>query len=764
MAYTRGNLAVKEKVAERTSPGYREKTKVVTHRTYLPIKEKLLYLLTVGICVMVASLIIWQNANIYDLNKQGQKVDKNIKNMNVTIKELKAEKQRLEVGIREKAIQLGFQEPGKEALTVVNGDDWHDRAVAQWTKKVPIPASRGTITDRNGDILASDVPAYTVIVNPAVIHENGLENEIIEGLHKILGKDESELKELVNAKDKDGEYLTNREVRNEGWKIDETKKAQIEDLNKELKAQLKKEKKVLETGLDMIKEQKRYYPKGTLAAHILGYTNRDGEAVAGLEASLDDYLKGTSGLMKYESDRQGDQLPEANMVYKPAVNGKNLKLTIDDTIQYYIEDAMKETYEQYKPISMTVIAANPKTMEILGMANLPTFNPNTYWDPATDQKDFFNYAVKATYEPGSTFKIVTLAGAVQEKLFNPNAFYQSGQIYVKGTHTPLHDIVRSGWGQITYLEGVKRSSNVAFVKLGSEMLGKDRLLKYINDFGFGQKTGIELPGEVSMAINLPGPVEVATASYGHGVSVTPIQQLAAISAVANGGKLLKPHIIKEVTDPDSGKVTQSSKTDVVRQVISPEAAKETSSYLEQKIVSQALPYMGVPKSNTNKTSNGKTTVERPEAPTLTKLAVKDAKQKLLNAGVDFESIGKGASVIRQFPAAGTPMSPGQRIYLLTEETDKMTVPDLKGESLRDALDILTLLKCSVTVQGEGYVSEQLVTDKNGKRSVQLTLKPVKDEEASQDASSSSTEGDSISEDTSADDLAAGNAGKEAGDN
>ncbi|MBJ9988195.1 penicillin-binding transpeptidase domain-containing protein [Paenibacillus sp. S28] len=730
------------------------------------------------------------------------------------------------------------------ALQVVNGDDWHDRAVAQWTKKVPIPASRGTITDRNGDILASDVPAYTVIVNPAVIHENGLENEIIEGLHKILGKDESELKELVNAKDKDGEYLTNREVRNEGWKIDETKKARIVDLNKELKAQLKKEKKVLETGLDMIKEQKRYYPKGTLAAHILGYTNRDGEAVAGLEASLDDYLKGTSGLMKYESDRQGDQLPEANMVYKPAVNGKNLKLTIDDTIQYYIEDAMKETYEKYQPISMTVIAADPKTMDILGMANLPTFNPNTYWN-TKDQKDFFNYAVKATYEPGSTFKIVTLAGAVQEKLFNPNAIYQSGQIQVKGTHTYLHDINRYGWGPITFLEGVKRSSNVAFVKLGSEMLGKDRLLKYIKDFGFGQKTGIELPGEVSTTINLPGPVEVATASYGHGVSVTPIQQLAAISAVANGGKLLTPHIIKEITDPDTGKVIKSTKTDVVRQVISPEAAKETSSYLEQvvadqvkgtgrnayidgyrvagktgtavkygsdgkpdysksvvsfvgfapvndpkialivivdqpndpdvgggtvaapifkKIVSQALPYMGVPKANTKKTSDGKTTAERSPAPTLTKLAVKDAKQKLLNAGIDFETIGKGTSVIRQFPAAGTPMSPGQRIYLLTEETDKMTVPDLKGESLRDALDILTLLKCSVTVEGQGYVSEQLVTDKNGKRSVQLTLKPVKDEETSQDTSSSSTKDDSGSKDTSTGDSADGKSGEEASDN
>ncbi|MEK5643324.1 stage V sporulation protein D [Paenibacillus rhizosphaerae] len=729
-------------------------------------------------------------------------------------------------------------------LQVVKGQDWHERAVFQWTRNVTIPASRGMITDRNGDVLASDIPAYTVIVNPAVIHENGLENEIIEGLHNILGKDESELKALVNAK-KDGKYRTGREVRNEGWKIDETKKAQIDDFNKELMDHLEKEKKGMETGLGLLKEQKRYYPKETLAAHILGYTDRNGEAVAGLEAYKDDYLKGTPGEMKYESDRQGDQLPQANMVYKPAVNGKNVKLTIDDTIQYYIEDAMKETYEQYKPISMTVIAADPKTMEILGMANLPTFNPNTYWDPTTDQKDFFNYAVKATYEPGSTFKIVTLAGAVQEKLFNPNALYQSGQIYVKGTHTPLHDIVRSGWGQITYLEGVKRSSNVAFVKLGSEMLGKDRLLKYINDFGFGQKTDIELPGEISKTINLPGPVEVATASYGHGVSVTPIQQLAAISAVANGGKLLKPHIIKEITDPDNGKVIKSTNTEVVRQVISPEAAKETSSYLEQvvadrvigtgreayidgyrvagktgtavkygpdlkpdytksvvsfigfapvndpkialivivdepndpkagggkvaapifkKIVSLALPYMGVPKSNTKKTSDGKTTVERPAAPTLAKLAVKDAKHKLLNAGIDFETIGKGASVIRQFPAAGTPMSPGQRIYLLTEETDKMTVPDLKGESLRDALDILTLLKCSVTVQGEGYVSEQLVTDKNGKRSVQLTLKPVKDEEVSQDASSTSTEDGSISEDTSADDLAAGKAGKEAGDN
>lgn len=696
------------------------------------------------------------------------------------------------------------------SLQIIHGNDWHEVGVKNWSRVLPLPASRGTITDRNGEALAVDIPAYTVIVNPKVIHVNGLEDVIVEGLHKILNKDESELRALVNAKGDKGEYLTNREVRNEGWQVDENKKAEIDKFNDELKKQLKDKKKVQETGLGLLKEQKRYYPKGTLASHILGYTDRQGEAVAGLEAYFNDKLTGIPGVINYESDGQGDKLPEAKDIYKPAVNGNNLKLTIDDTIQYYIEDAMKEAYDKYNPISMTVIAANPKTMEILGMANLPTFNPNTYWN-TKDPQDFFNYAVKATYEPGSTFKIVTLAGAVQEKLFNPNATYKSGQIQVKGTHQYLHDIVRYGWGPITYLEGVKRSSNVAFVKLGSEMLGKERLLKYIADFGFGVKTNIELPGEITTQINLPGPVEVATASYGHGVSVTPIQQLAAISAVANGGKLLKPHIIKEITDADTGKVIESSKTDFVRQVISPEAAKETSGYLEQvvsdqvigtgrnayidgyrvagktgtavkygadgkpdysksvvsfigfapvndpkisviiimdqpndpkvgggsatapvfkKIVSQSLPYLGVPKTNTKIQDKGKgnaTGHVRPPAPDLTKLTVKEAKSQLLNSGIDFETLGNGTSVIKQFPAKGTPMSPGQRIYLLSEAVNKMAVPDLKGESLRDALDILTLMKCSVTVQGEGYVTDQIVTDKNGKRSVQLTLQSTKEQ-------------------------------------
>ncbi|MCJ8011370.1 PASTA domain-containing protein [Paenibacillus sp. KQZ6P-2] len=702
-------------------------------------------------------------------------------------------------------------------LQIVQGSSWHEAGVKKWSKESVIPAERGTISDRNGDPLAINAPAYTVVISPKVIHANGTEDMVVEGLHRILGKDVDELRALVNAKDKNGEYAKSREVRNEGWRIDEAKKKQIDELNDQLKAQFKDKKKVQETGLDTLKESKRYYPKGSLASHVLGYTDREGKAVAGIEAQFDEELKGQDGHLNYETDANGYKLPNGTELYKPPVNGTNYKLTIDDTIQYYIEDAMKEAYDKYNPISMTVIAADPKTMDILGMANLPTFDPNKYYEvKPQDYGNFVNHAIKSLYEPGSTFKIVTLAAAVQEKLFHPNDTYLSGTIQVKGTHQILHDIKRSGWGKISYLEGVKRSSNVAFVKL-EEMLGKDKLTQYINDFGFGTKTGIDLPGEVSRKVNLPGPVEAATASYGHGVEVTPIQQLAAISAIANGGKLMKPQIVKESTDPNTGKTTVVEPT-TVRQVISPEAAKETGEYLEQvvadqdigtgrnayidgyrvagktgtavkningqydysksvvsfigyapvndpkiavlviidqpnsatvgggtaaapvfkKIVSQSLQYMGVPKTSTKPDEKGNKAVtqapSRPLAPDLVNKNVKDAEKQLLKSGVAFDTLGKGTSVIKQFPAKGTPMSPGQHIYLLTETDSTMEIPDLKGESLRDAMDVLTLMKVPVKVSGEGYVVDQKVTNQGGKRTVELTLKPG-------DESNSNTDGD-----------------------
>lgn len=419
-------------------------------------------------------------------------------------------------------------------IQVMQGEEWQEKAATLWAHTSTIKAERGTISDRNGSVLASDVPAYTVVVNPEVIQQQGIGEEVITGLHELLGKPEDELRKLVEAKDeKTGAYLKNREIRNEGWKIDQ----ELADKVKEFYVALGKEHKIQETGIGLVREQKRYYPKDELAAHILGYTDRDGNAIMGLEKYFDTELKGADGKLLYQSDGQGVKLPDSQDTYKPVVNGSNFKLTIDSTIQHYIEEAMQKAYAQYKPKSMSVIAADPNTMEILGLANMPTYNPNEFWKTGADGAGFYNHAIKSKYEPGSTFKIVTLAAAVEEKLFDPVATFLSGSIRIKGYSKALHDINHAGWGQISFLEGVKRSSNVLFVKL-YEMLGQDKLLQYINDFGFNEKTGIDLPGEVSGVVNpnLGRPIEIATLAYGHGkVLVTPLQQLVAVSAIANGG-------------------------------------------------------------------------------------------------------------------------------------------------------------------------------------------------------------------------------------
>lgn len=684
-------------------------------------------------------------------------------------------------------------------IQVVKSDEWTAYAQKQYSRNQVISASRGTITDRNGDVLAVDVPAYNISLNSRVINAEKLQDDIVKGLHEILGKPEDQLRALLDAKNKEGKFFLQREVRTEGWNVDQEVRVQIE----QLRDRLMKEHKLKDVGIIITRDKKRFYPKDSRASHVLGYVNREGNAVAGLEAYYDKELKGINGSIAKKTDNIGVELSGTDTVYTAAVDGKNIQLTIDDQIQYYIEEAMKEAYKELDPISMTVIAADPNTMEILGMANMPTFNPNEFWMDV-DQKNFYNHAIKSTYEPGSTFKIVTLSGAVEEGLFDPNAEFMSGSIKVKGA--TLHDNKRAGWGSISYLEGLKRSSNVAFVKLG-EMLGEDRFRNYITNFGFGQKTGIELPGEVSGRISFQYPSEVATAAYGHGrVQVTPIQQVAAVAAVANGGKLLEPHIVKSITDPTTGKKIETEPK-LIRQVISEEHAAEVGSYLEQvvsdqiigtgrhayiegyrvagktgtavkvvngvydydkqvvsfigyapvddpkilmlvlvdeprntdlgggavaapifkKIVTQVLQYMHVPKSDvTNYVLGNSSKVAQNliDVPDLRKLSLTSAKEQLVKKGISFETLGTGTEVISQFPKVGSRMKANQRIYLLTEEGDAMDVPDLTGESLRGAMEVLSLMKVSIATQGEGYVVNQVVSQDGDRRLVSLTLQPL----------------------------------------
>ncbi|WP_276355933.1 penicillin-binding transpeptidase domain-containing protein [Cohnella caldifontis] len=466
---------------------------------------------------------------------------------------------------------------------------WSERALELWSTKETIPQERGQILDRDGKVLAADAAAYTVAVGPQKIADLEKENpdwriadRIVSKLHNVLGTPEADLRKMIEAKKDNGTYLAQKEIRPDGWKIDAAVKDRLDKFRAEL-LELTKKKDV---GLYFVEEQKRYYPNGTLAAHILGYTNKDGNAVIGLEKDLDSELKGSPGFIRYEKDNTGAQLPNGKVSMQPAVDGKDVTLTLDRDVQFYIEQALSKAYDEYHPISITAIAADPKTMDILGMSSYPTFNPNEYWKYADNQAAFKDDAIQSVYEPGSTFKIVTLAAAVQEGMFDPNETYKSGSIRVPGW--TIHDHNWSGWGEITFLEGLKRSSNVAFVKLGYEKLGAGKLRQYIDNFGFGAKTGIDLPGEVAGSIRFRYPSEVATATFGQGlVQVTPIQQVTAVAAVANGGKLMKPRLIESISDPAHG-TKQVFEPQAVRQVISEEAARKVGDYLETVVSDQKI--------------------------------------------------------------------------------------------------------------------------------------------------------------------------------
>ncbi|MZQ81840.1 PASTA domain-containing protein [Paenibacillus sp. 5J-6] len=467
------------------------------------------------------------------------------------------------------------------------------QAEEKWETDRIIAPVRGTILDRNDKVLAEEGTAYTVTLNPKMIDSLRASDDISRGLADILKESdptkatlENKIRELATRKKPDGsDFAVNVEIRNEGWKIDKEKADQVRDFITTMQTRLNKTAKA-NIGIGIIEEKKRYYPGETLASHILGYTNKEGKAALGLELKLDDTLKGVPGNLSYEKDGKGVELPDAKVDFKPAEDGNNVRLTIDKNIQFYLESALAKVNEKWHPKSLTAIAVDPQTMEILGMANTPTFNPNKYWT-INDQSDFKNNAVASRYEPGSTFKIVTLAGTVEEGLFNPNEMYQSGMIRVQDRE--LHDHNRVGWGKISYLDGLKRSSNVAFVKLGIEKLTQPKLQSYIEKFGFDTKTNIDMPNEVSGLIDMKYPSEFATATYGQGkVVVTAIQQTAAYAAMANGGKLMWPHIVKDIVDPKTGKTIQSFAPQVVRQVVSEKTAATVSGYLEQVVSDQDI--------------------------------------------------------------------------------------------------------------------------------------------------------------------------------
>ena len=325
-------------------------------------------------------------------------------------------------------------------------------------------------------------------------------------------------------------------------------------------------------GVYLVKEAKRYYPYGNLLSHSLGYVGIDNQGLSGLELEYDKYLTGKSGAIKYFSDAKGNKLNVSDVYVEPQ-DGMNLYLTIDINIQKSIERELDNIVDMFSPDMALAVVMNPKTGEILGMGSRPDYNPNTYQKYSQDVLSR-NLPVWSSYEPGSTFKIITMATSVEEKIIDieNDHFYDSGSVNVDGS--VLKCWKAGGHGDQTFLQVLQNSCNPGFVKLG-QMLGKERLFSYIKKFGFGEKTGVDLNGEgqgILFPLEKVGNVELSTTAFGQGVSVTPIQQVTAVSAVVNGGYLYKPYIVKSIAEKETNTIIQETSKTLVRKVISSETS------------------------------------------------------------------------------------------------------------------------------------------------------------------------------------------------
>jgi penicillin-binding protein 2B len=351
-----------------------------------------------------------------------------------------------------------------------------------------------------------------------------------------------------------------------------------------------KEKQEIEAmelpGVYFSKQLERFYPNGEFAAHLIGFTKKTDESIEGamgIESAWDDYLIGQDGEISYQRDKYAKKLLDPEETIKKAENGNNIYLTIDQKIQTFLEDAMSEVYKQYEPEKIIGIVMNPKTGEILGMSNRPSFDPNV----RDNIENWYNDVIAYPFEPGSTMKMFTVAAAIDSGFYNGDDIYESGTYTFLDNARPIHDHNGGeGWGPITYDEGFRRSSNVAMAKLVWEKMGTDTFYDYLQSFDLDKETGIDLLGEVKGTIVYDWPSEKLTTSFGQGTTVTPIQLMKAASAIANDGKMVKPYVISKIEDSSTGNVIEETKPEIVGEPISPSTADQVMDLLETVVTAE----------------------------------------------------------------------------------------------------------------------------------------------------------------------------------
>ena len=677
-----------------------------------------------------------------------------------------------------------------QAAKEVQGNDLASMIESRWSESRTLEGMRGSILDRNGEVLAEEIPSYTIVA----ILDDSYERHVSDpagtaaALSPVLGIEQATL---------------------EGFLSRSAAQVELGPRAKNLSYETMREVEELDLdGILFREDPRRYYPRQQFASHVIGYTERDmSVARMGLESTLNDFLEGEDGLLTYKRDGRSRPLLDADEQLTEPVNGADVTLTLDSKIQTAMEQTMDQVNEEYDPERMIAIAAHAKTGEILAMSNRPGFNPNQY----EEIENYTNYAVSSRFEPGSTMKIFTLAAAVEEGVYQGDQTYQSGSYQVIDRTVRDHNQGR-GWGEITYNEGLRRSSNVAFSKLALEYLGEDTLFEYVNAFGFRDPTGIDLPNETTGLIADTYTIDAATTSFGQGTAVSPIQQIQAATAIANKGSMMKPYVIDRIVAADGEETLLENEPTVAGNPISEHTANKVLALLEtvvsgeggtghpyaidgfqvagktgtaqipnegalgyqsghgnyiysflgmapahdpevivyvavekpdiephvlgnepvskvfRQVMEQSLQYLNIAPTEQGDDYH---VAERHPMPTFVGQNSVQVKEQLDEEGYRVKVIGNGDIISKQTPPEGTDVVNGETVILVTD--GDVMLPDLTGWSLRTVYMLASLYDIETEPDGTGYVTRQMPgvgtpLDQLQRLAVQLSTSSLGEEE------------------------------------
>ena len=446
-------------------------------------------------------------------------------------------------------------------IQIVDRVNIYHKAVELWQRSFPVEANRGLIIDSDNNVLATNLTTASLVVVPSQIKDVAA---TADKLAEILNVEMKTMQEKLSKK------VSIQRIQPEGRQLDDEVAARIDRLKL--------------PGVYLIKDTKRYYPGGNYLGQTLGFVGIDNQGLLGLELKYDSYLNGNNGSIDYYMDAKSNQLTMYPSVYSAPTSGFNIQLTIDGDIQDIVERELNNAYDTYDPDGIWALAMEPSSGKVLAMACKPDFDPNDYQNA---DKDVYNHNIPIwkSYEPGSTFKIITFSSALNENLFDmdKDTYFDKGYEIVGGAR--IKSWKKGGHGLQTFREVLQNSSNPGFVEIGRR-LGKDKLYEYVKKFGLTQKTGIDLPGEskgIMFDYDAFNELEQATVAYGQGISITPLQLVRAVCASVNGGTLYQPYLVDKIIDSYSNDIVYSQEPVALNQVISKDTSKKVRDALESVV-------------------------------------------------------------------------------------------------------------------------------------------------------------------------------------